>query len=31
MLNNIALLTHGQYYYAPDSDTLLYIYQHIGQ
>ncbi|MCX8175124.1 MAG: VWA domain-containing protein [Candidatus Micrarchaeota archaeon] len=30
-LTNIALLTHGKYYYAPDAATLLYIYQHIGQ
>jgi len=30
-LENIALLTNGKYYYAPDADTLLYIYEHIGQ
>jgi len=30
-LTNIALLTHGEYYYAPDADTLVYIYEHIGQ
>lgn len=30
-LENIALLTNGRYYYAPDAATLLYIYQHIGQ
>lgn len=30
-LTNIALLTYGQYYYAPDAATLLCIYQHIGQ
>jgi Mg-chelatase subunit ChlD len=30
-LTNIALLTGGHFYYAPDADTLLYIYQHIGQ
>ena len=30
-LVNIALLTYGKYYYAPDAETLLYIYQHIGQ
>ena len=30
-LENIALLTNGKYYYAPDAATLLYIFQHIGQ
>ena len=30
-LINIALVTGGTYYYAPDSDTLAYIYRHIGQ
>ncbi|MFA6907341.1 MAG: VWA domain-containing protein, partial [Candidatus Micrarchaeia archaeon] len=30
-LENIALLTNGKYYYAPDAETLLYIFQHIGQ
>ncbi|MFA6213975.1 MAG: vWA domain-containing protein [Candidatus Micrarchaeia archaeon] len=30
-LVNIALLTNGKYYYAPDAATLLYIFQHIGQ
>lgn len=30
-LTNIALLTYGRYYYAPDAATLLCIYQHIGQ
>jgi len=30
-LTNVALLTYGKYYFAPDAATLLYIYQHIGQ
>ena len=30
-LTNIALLTYGKYYYAPDAATLSYIYSHIGQ
>lgn len=30
-LTNIALLTYGKYYYAPDAATLTYIYSHIGQ
>lgn len=30
-LENIALLTGGKFYYAPDAATLLCIYQHIGQ
>lgn len=30
-LTNIALLTYGQYYFAPDAETLNYIYTHIGQ
>ena len=30
-LTNIALLTGGKFYYAPDAETLLCIYQHIGQ
>ena len=30
-LTNIALLTNGEYYYAPDAQTLLYIYLHIGE
>ena len=30
-LTNIALLTYGKYYYAPDYETLVYIYTHIGQ
>jgi hypothetical protein len=30
-LTNIAYLTQGIYYYAPDYETLLYIYQHIGE
>ena len=30
-LTNIALLTGGKYYFAPDEETLRYIYQHIGQ
>lgn len=30
-LTNIALLTYGKYYYAPDDATLQYIYQHIGE
>jgi hypothetical protein len=30
-LYNIALLTNGRYYFAPDEETLHYIYQHIGE
>lgn len=30
-LGNIALLTNAEYYYAPDYNTLKYIYQHIGE
>lgn len=30
-LTNVALLTYGKYYFAPDAATLMYIYQHIGQ
>ncbi|HQT45241.1 MAG TPA: VWA domain-containing protein, partial [Candidatus Micrarchaeota archaeon] len=30
-LTNIALLTYGKYYFAPDAATLNYIYTHIGQ
>lgn len=30
-LTNMALLTGGKYYYAPDANTLKYIYQHIGE
>ena len=30
-LIDIALITGGKYYFAPDEATLRYIYQHIGQ
>jgi Mg-chelatase subunit ChlD len=30
-LTNIAMLTGGKYYYAPDAETLTCIFQHIGQ
>ncbi|VVB98829.1 von Willebrand factor type A domain protein [uncultured archaeon] len=30
-LTDMALLTGGKYYYAPDEATLQYIYQHIGE
>ena len=30
-LTNMALLTGGKYYYAPDAATLMYIYQNIGE
>ncbi|MFA6214619.1 MAG: VWA domain-containing protein [Candidatus Micrarchaeia archaeon] len=30
-LTNMALLTGGKYYYAPDAETLLHIYQNIGE
>ncbi|MFH1785613.1 MAG: vWA domain-containing protein [Candidatus Micrarchaeota archaeon] len=30
-LTNIALLTHGDYYFAPNAQTLTYIFQNIGR
>jgi secreted protein with Ig-like and vWFA domain len=30
-LTNIALLTHGEYYYAPNAETLDAIFQNIGR
>jgi len=30
-LTNIALLTHGDYYFAPNAETLLYIFSNIGK
>lgn len=30
-LTNVAYSTGGKYYFAPDVDTLIYIFQHIGQ
>ena len=30
-LTNMALLTGGKYYPAPDAATLMHIYQHIGE